>query len=80
MSFTVSFIVYEFIRAVGIDDPVGTISLHGTAGIIGLILVPILNTDASFYGQLIGTRAMVVKSCDSDSDSVYFGVPERKVR
>ncbi len=62
----------------GIDNSVGAISVHGTAGIIGLMLVPILNTDTSFYGQLVGTSAMVVKSCNSDS--VYFGVPERKVR
>lgn len=42
----------------GIDDPVGAISVHGIAGIIGLLLVPILNTDATFYGQLVGTGAI----------------------
>jgi Amt family ammonium transporter len=42
----------------GIDDPVGAISVHGVAGIIGLLLVPILNTDATLYGQLIGTGAI----------------------
>jgi ammonium transporter, Amt family len=42
----------------GIDDPVGAISVHGVAGIIGLMLVPILNTGATFEGQLIGTGAI----------------------
>ena len=42
----------------GIDDPVGAISVHGVAGIIGLLLVPILNTDATLYGQLVGTGAI----------------------
>lgn len=42
----------------GIDDPVGAISVHGVAGIIGLLLVPILNTDATIVGQLIGTGAI----------------------
>ncbi len=42
-----------------IDDPVGAISVHGTVGLLGLLLVPITNplTDdggASFSGQLIG--------------------------
>jgi len=42
----------------GIDDPVGAISVHGVAGIIGLMLVPILNADATLYGQAIGTGAI----------------------
>jgi Amt family ammonium transporter len=33
----------------GIDDPVGAISVHGTAGILGLLLVPIFNIDAILY-------------------------------
>ncbi|ADE16327.1 ammonium transporter [Nitrosococcus halophilus Nc 4] len=37
-----------------IDDPVGAISAHGTAGIWGLLAVPFSNTDASFLKQLIG--------------------------
>jgi Amt family ammonium transporter len=43
----------------GIDDPVGAISVHGIAGIVGLMLVPILNTGATFEGQLIGTGAIL---------------------
>ena len=38
----------------GIDDPVGAISVHGIAGIIGLMLVPILNVDAMFGVQAVG--------------------------
>ena len=35
----------------GIDDPVGAISVHGVAGILGLLLVPILNTNAFFLDE-----------------------------
>jgi Amt family ammonium transporter len=38
----------------GIDDPVGAISVHGTAGILGLLLVPIFNSDASILIQVLG--------------------------
>ena len=37
-----------------IDDPVGAISVHGTVGLLGLLLVPVTNGDASFSGQIIG--------------------------
>lgn len=37
-----------------IDDPVGAISVHGTAGIWGILAVPLNNADASFGGQIIG--------------------------
>ncbi len=38
-----------------IDDPVGAISVHGTVGLLGLLLVPITNPEAAkFSGQLIG--------------------------
>ena len=48
----------SFIEKKGIDDPVGAISVHGVAGILGLMLVPILNADASFLEQAIGTGAI----------------------
>jgi Amt family ammonium transporter len=38
----------------GIDDPVRAISVHGTAGILGLLLVPIFNSDATFWIQSVG--------------------------
>jgi len=37
-----------------IDDPVGAISVHGVAGIWGLVAVPITNGDASLLTQLTG--------------------------
>jgi len=48
----------SYIEKKGIDDPVGAISVHGIAGILGLMLVPILNVDASFLEQAIGTSAI----------------------
>lgn len=38
-----------------LDDPVGAISVHGTAGIWGIFAVMFSNPDATFAGQLIGT-------------------------
>jgi Amt family ammonium transporter len=35
-----------------IDDPVGAISVHGTAGIWGLLAVCFTNNNGSFFGQL----------------------------
>ena len=37
-----------------IDDPVGAISVHGVVGLLGLLLVPVTNGEASFTGQLAG--------------------------
>lgn len=37
-----------------IDDPVGAISVHGTVGIFGLLVVPLTNDAATFSGQIIG--------------------------
>lgn len=36
------------------DDPVGAVSVHGVAGLFGLMLVPFNNSDATFGGQLLG--------------------------
>ena len=41
-----------------IDDPVGTISVHGVVGLLGLLLVPVTNDGASFSGQLIGAATI----------------------
>jgi len=43
-----------------VDDPVGAISVHGIAGLLGLLLVPVTNNDASFVGQLIGIATIFV--------------------
>ncbi|NKI34840.1 ammonium transporter [Wenzhouxiangella sp. XN79A] len=37
-----------------IDDPVGAISVHGVCGILGLLVVPLSNDEASLVGQLAG--------------------------
>ena len=43
-----------------IDDPVGAISVHGTAGIFGVLVVPLTNADASFGSQIVGIIAIFV--------------------
>jgi len=52
-----SIVAFDKIR---IDDPVGAISVHGTCGLLGLLLVPITNGDASFVGQIIGALTIFV--------------------
>lgn len=37
-----------------IDDPVGAISVHGTCGLLGLLLVPLTNDGSTFMGQIVG--------------------------
>jgi len=43
-----------------IDDPVGAISVHGVAGIWGLMAVPLTNSDTSFLGQFIGLLTILI--------------------
>ncbi len=43
-----------------IDDPVGAISVHGTCGLLGLLLVPLTNDDATFFGQIAGALTIFV--------------------
>ncbi len=49
-----------FLDKLKIDDPVGAISVHGTCGILGLLLVPLTNSDATFMGQIIGGLTIFV--------------------
>lgn len=41
-----------------IDDPVGAISVHGTCGLLGLILVPFTNDGSTMVGQLVGAATI----------------------
>ena len=43
-----------------IDDPVGAISVHGTCGLLGLLLVPVTNDGSTFSGQIIGALTIFV--------------------
>ena len=43
-----------------LDDPVGAISVHGTVGLLGLMLVPLTNDGATFMGQIIGAATIFV--------------------
>ncbi|WP_299795964.1 ammonium transporter [uncultured Shewanella sp.] len=43
-----------------IDDPVGAISVHGVAGLFGLLLVPFSNSDATILTQLLGAGVIFV--------------------
>ena len=62
----------SYLEKWGIDDPVGAISVHGSAGILGLMLVPILNPEATFINQAIGTIAIFTFVFGS-SYLVWFG-------
>ena len=50
-----SIVAFDKIR---IDDPVGAISVHGTAGIWGVMAVLFTNGDASFTGQFVGVLSI----------------------
>ena len=46
------------LERVGIDDPVGAISVHGTAGLWGVLAVALFSSDASIGTQLFGAAAI----------------------
>jgi len=50
---TIAFFAINFFDKLEIDDPVGAISVHGVAGIVGVMLVP-FTKDVSFLTQFIG--------------------------
>ena len=41
-----------------IDDPVGAISVHGVAGLFGILLVPLTNPAATLLGQMTGAATI----------------------
>ena len=41
-----------------IDDPVGAISVHGVAGLFGILLVPLTNPAATLLGQIAGAATI----------------------
>ncbi len=43
-----------------IDDPVGAISVHGVAGLFGLLVVPFTAEGTTFVGQLVGAATIFV--------------------
>ena len=49
-----------FLDKLKLDDPVGAISVHGSCGLLGLLLVPITNDGVSFSGQLIGAATIFI--------------------
>ena len=55
-----------------IDDPVGAISVHGVVGLLGLLLVPVTNGDASFSGQIIG--ALTIFGWVFATSLITFGI------
>jgi Amt family ammonium transporter len=47
-----------FLDKLKLDDPVGAISVHGTVGFFGVMVVPVTDADATFGGQLIGAATI----------------------
>ena len=47
------------LERLGLDDPVGAISVHGTSGLWGLIAVALFSSEANLGDQLIGAAAII---------------------
>ena len=52
----VSIIMLDKMR---IDDPVGAISVHGVVGVLGLLMVPATNPDATLAAQAYGLAVIL---------------------
>jgi Amt family ammonium transporter len=49
-----------FLDKLKIDDPVGAISVHGSCGLLGLLLVPLTNDAATLGSQLAGAATIFI--------------------
>lgn len=49
-----------FLERRGVDDPVGAISVHGTAGLWGVIAVALFSGEAALGIQLVGAGAIIL--------------------
>jgi Amt family ammonium transporter len=49
-----------FFDKLRVDDPVGAISVHGTVGLLGLLLVPLTNSESTWLGQIVGALAIFI--------------------
>lgn len=47
------------LERIGLDDPVGAISVHGTAGLWGVLAVALFSSDANVLDQMIGAAAII---------------------
>ena len=54
------FVTTPLLEAIRIDDVVGAIPAHLFCGIWGTMVVPVTNSDASFYGQAVGVGANAI--------------------
>ncbi|MBL1293992.1 MAG: ammonium transporter [Thiotrichales bacterium] len=49
-----------FLDKIKTDDPVGAISVHGTVGLFGLLVVPLTNDGSTFTGQIMGALTIFI--------------------
>ncbi len=68
----IAFFAINFFDKIKIDDPVGAISVHGVAGIVGVMLVP-FTKDVSFLTQFIGI-AVIAGWVFGSSFIIWFAI------
>jgi len=52
-----------FFDRIGIDDPVGAISVHGVCGAWGTLAAGLFNAEAMFDPKIVGVQAIGIASC-----------------